>query len=293
MRYDTGPNPTIDHDPIRPSIMWNLPRMALAFACAALVMACATDDSEEDVARTWNESLVQIPAVVIGDAEVGVYGFMSQPHVVKAMDNLSGKERIPTVLYLHGCTGIGFDSSRDLQLLADFGYAVIAPDSFARRNRPQLCNPETHTSRVLPHVHDYRQAEIAYAVERMRALEWIDPDNIFLMGFSEGGIATARYGGDEFNGHIISGWTCQSSGYAQTAFMQGIAAAPSKPILAIVGAHDPWFQVWNKGHCGMSMAPGPHRRSIVIDTNLHQVTAYPEARRAIREFLRSYDFHRP
>ncbi len=282
-----------DSTPIRPSIMWNLPRMALAFACAALVMACATGDSEEGVARTWNEALVQIPAVAIGDAEVGVYGFMSQPHVVKAMDTLSGKVRIPTVLYLHGCTGIDTESSKDLQMLADFGYAVIAPDSFARRNRPQTCNTKTHTSRILPHIYDYRQAEIAYAAERIRALGWVDHDNIFLMGFSEGGIATARYEGDEFNGHIISGWTCQSSGYAQTAFMHGVAAAPSKPILAIVGARDPWFQIWNKGHCGMSMAPGPHRRSIVIDTNFHHATIHLEAQRAIREFLRSYSLHRP
>jgi len=37
-------------------------------------------------------------------------------------------------------------------------------------------------------------------------LSFIDRDRMFLVGFSEGGVAVSRYSGVEFVGRVVSGW---------------------------------------------------------------------------------------
>jgi len=52
-------------------------------------------------------------------------------------------------------------------------------------------------------VHEYRQAEIKYAVTRLSEIPFIDTSKMFLMGNSEGAFAAARYAGKEFKGRMI------------------------------------------------------------------------------------------
>lgn len=97
---------------------------------------------------------------------------------------------------------------RVFRRLADAGFVVIAPDSLARRYRPLQCDPKTQTGGYNLFVYDFRQAEINYAVQRLLEMPWVASGNMFLVGTSEGGVATALYRGDEFRARVVTQWTC-------------------------------------------------------------------------------------
>jgi len=145
----------------------------------------------------------------------------------------------PVLIYLHGCTGI--HPNHDLnwgEYISRMGFLVIMPDSFARQNRVANCDPilQRRTNRF-PDAYKYRQEEIIFTVERIKNLPFINQKYIFLMGHSEGGIATAQSSITSFTGLIISGWSCtDSSGY----FPSGIKSPKTLPILAIADLNDPW-----------------------------------------------------
>ena len=111
-------------------------RIALLL-CMTVLSACVAGNSSfeyvSDVERTWVRGVVTLPPGVTGvDAVRGRVGA-----IIAKGD--SPDQALPLVLYLHGCTGIGNFAFFDK--LASSGYAVIAPDSFARRLRPRQCDP--------------------------------------------------------------------------------------------------------------------------------------------------------
>jgi poly(3-hydroxybutyrate) depolymerase len=172
-----------------------------------------------DVVRTWEEARIFLP----GSAAP------LKPSKVPAMER-----PLPTVLYLHGCTG--FDYSHDgtmggwAQTLTTAGYAVAMPTSFAREYRPRSCDQTTHTSGLAMEVMDMRLEELECALKQLRTSSWVDQRNLFLMGHSEGGITVARWSGVGFNGHIISGWTCTAPVFPS---FDGVRAPLATPVLAI------------------------------------------------------------
>lgn len=171
--------------------------------------------------------------------------------------------RFPVVIYLHGCTGLK-DSDRDvLRSIAQAGFIVVAPDSMARRYRPRQCNPRKRTGGFNLFVYDFRQAEINFALQMMVDLPWVDRNNLFLVGSSEGGLASALYRGSSFRARVITKWTCQGS-----PLVRGLSAPPDEPVLAIVRKSDPWYDPRNPGQagdCGAFMGERPGSRSWVID----------------------------
>ena len=187
------------------------------------------------------------------------------------------------MVYLHGCTGL---RNRDfLKRLASAGFAVIAPNSFARRHRPLQCDPDSRTGGYNLFVYDFRLAEISYALGRIGELGWVDANNLFLVGASEGGVAAALYRGDEFKARVIAQWTCNGA-----PIVRGIAAPASEPILAIVHIDDPWYAPertqGQTGDCGQFMAGRPSSRSIVIrGQGGHDVFKEPTNVEAIVAFL--------
>ncbi len=253
-----------------------------ALAILVGLSGCAINtatDSPEELARTWDSARVRIPGSVIGEQTRNIDWKMGSREVFQAMAEFPPHIRIPVVIYLHGCGGFGPAAVSDISKLSAEGYAVIAPDSFARRYRPPDCDQKTYTTGLFPQAHAFRQAEIKYAAQRVRELPWVDQANVFLMGFSEGGRATAAYEGDEFKGHIITGSTCDR---------QGIGAPRAKPVLAIVASNDPWFRNTRSAGCGMSMGSRPHAQFLVIPASEHHVTQYPAAWKALSDFLRQH-----
>jgi len=234
-----------------------VPLLVLA-ACGALSLP----DSRPDLERTWDRATVVVPAIGgrpirfarIGDGEIG-------------------RRRLPTVIYLHGCTGLG--DREFLKRLAAAGYAVIAPDSFARGYRPLQCDPKNKTGGYNLFVYEFRLAEVAFALQRVAELEWVDRNNLFLIGSSEGGVAAALYRGDEFNARVIAQWTCNGA-----PIVRGLGAPAGEPVLAIVHRGDPWYRPGRTrgqdGDCGQFMGDRPSSRSIVLSgSGAHNVFTEP------------------
>ena len=231
-----------------------------AMVSMLLLAGCALPalSSRSELARTWDRATVVLPTA--GGEEPLITMMNNSP--LAARRSVHGRaNKFPTVIYMHGCTGLG--SREFLKRLGGAGFAVIAPDSFARRFRPLQCDPRSKTGGYNLFVYDFRLAEIAYALHRIGELDWVDGDNLFLVGSSEGGVAAALYRGDEFNARVITQWSCNGA-----PVVRGIAAPPREPILAIVHAEDPWYvperTQGQRGHCGEFMAGRPSSRSIVI-----------------------------
>lgn len=240
------------------------------------LVAAAAVASTAEVARTWEEARVFLP----GSA------------VPLKPTNVPGRDRpLPTVLYLHGCTG--FDYSHDgtmggwAQTLTAAGYAVVMPTSFARGHRPQACDPATYTIRTELGIEvvDMRLEEIGYALTQLRTLAWVDQRNLFLMGHSEGGVTVARWGGSEFNGHIISGWTCT---HRSNPLFDGVRAPLATPVLAIAFESDPWWRGPLAGSCASKFGGRKDARQVVLPGSGHETASYREARAAALQFLRAH-----
>lgn len=58
-----------------------------------------------------------------------------------------------------------------------------------------------------------RQLDTLHAIQETRKLNWVDPDNIFPVGFSEGAIVSATLPAEldqPLRARVIEGWTCQA-----------------------------------------------------------------------------------
>jgi dienelactone hydrolase len=248
----------------------------LALALCLIASASAAGNGAIDVARTWEEGRVFLP----GSAAP------FKPANVPARD-----QPLPTVLYLHGCTG--FDYSHDgtmggwAQTLTAAGYAVVMPTSFAREYRPHTCDPATYTyaAELAMEVSDMRLEELEHALTRLRSVSWADRRNLFLMGHSEGGVSVARWRGGGLNGHIISGWTCTSR---SNPSFDGVRAPLATPVLAIAFESDPWFQGPLAGSCASKFGGRKDAQQVTLPGSGHATASHAKARTAVLRFLRDH-----
>ncbi len=229
-------------------------------------------EHESDIARTFDQAIVALPGRGGGQSMVAK---MDTPALRARLAAERGR-RYPTVLFMHGC-----DGPRNLQALramARRGFAVIAPDSFARRFRPRQCDRRTRRGGRNYYVFDFRSAEISYALTRFRDLAWVDKKKFFLVGVSEGGLAAAQHRGSAFRARVISAWTCHGSD-----LVNGLGAPADEPVLALVHAKDPWYTRGRSrrlsGDCGKFFGLGrPRSRSIIIrEGTRHDVLSDPKA----------------
>lgn len=271
-------------------------RIAVLFVVASSVLwASAAFTSETDhlwqpdwlavsdkteVHRTWSRALVYLPQEAGGH-----FGRLlaNQESFAEEVTSNPKKPKLPTILYLHACEGLGHHRE-DLKRLSKLGFVVIAPDSFAREHRPLGCDEERERFiRYFDIAAAFQKAELDYAVQRLREFSWIDRSNLFLIGSGLGGMVAAHYQGADFAGHVIEGWGCRGP----NRVFDGIWAPRDVRIFSAVSRNDPWYQK-NPGFgvdCASFLRDRPGSVSVVLERPAHYVSWYPKSRAALIKFL--------
>lgn len=266
-------------------------RLICLIMASGLMAACeapvAMLDSRPDIELTWEKAVVALPPSRSG--EEPFVGRLSDAGVAKRVASYPLVTRLPTVFYSHGCTGLG--KFEFFKALAAAGFAVIAPDSMARRYRPLQCDPKTQTGGFNLFVYDFRLTEISFGLDRLHRLAWVDRSNLFLIGISEGGVAAALYRGDEFRARVIAQWTCSGA-----PIVEGLGAPQGEPVLAIVHSGDPWYDAkktkLQRGDCGAWFGGRQGSRSYVLrGGSQHDVFTSEQSLKAILDFLNTNKSH--
>jgi dienelactone hydrolase len=187
----------------------------------------------------------------------------------------TGATNPPVVVLLHGCAGIGPGIRNWGRVLRSAGYLVIAPDSFARRDRSQWCNPRTHTTPPADRgkAQALRTEEIAYALTRVREL---GPPRAVLMGHSEGGVAAGLDTGG-WDAYIVSGYSCRL-----------LRIPVTSPTLLLSYETDPWVvAAGGTNDCPAAAASRPRTTSYVASGHGHDLGFDRKAHTAVLDFLDS------
>jgi dienelactone hydrolase len=269
----------------------HLLKLLAATVLAALAMlgnVAATEwltDEQDELDRTWAGGYIFYPKA----------NRFSWGHIGEVMGDanatLAGR-RYPTIVYMHGCSGIDIASTQTARdFLLKGGFVVVMPDSFARRNKPVSCILKSHTSGLHRAVIFWRQAEARNAIREAKRLPFVDPNNVFLVGLSEGAITTATTSGNEHvNARIVEGWTCHA-GWPE---YWGLAAPKSEPVLTLSSDDDPWFQIAVlKGDCGVFMNKRNGSKAVIwhqphpLATEHFQLW-HPDAMAVALQFLRAH-----
>jgi dienelactone hydrolase len=249
---------------------------------AAAEMTPADWSDPAEMARAWDAALVRVPGA---DG-----GFTVSTTAALAAGGKPPAGGWPTIIYLHGCSGVWEGTLRRVGFFAANGFLVIAPASMARAKYPMSCDPVARTAGLYRDTLKMRQFDAGYAIEMARKLPQVDPDNIFLVGLSQGGITTATFApsgpAQKLRARVVEGWTCHA-GWREYA---GVNAPDDEPVLTLVGEMDPWFQNdWTRGDCGRYLDPGNGSRSVVYRdeplTATHELLDFPEPRREVLDFL--------
>jgi hypothetical protein len=248
-------------------------------------MRAGDADDPAELARVWASAIVYVPEgsgrarqLSVGD----LAGWRPK----------AGVKRLPLAIHLHGCSGIWAGTHRRLKYLASLGFVAIAPASFARAKYPRSCNVAAHRGGFYRPILALRQADAGYAIEQGKRLNFVDPDQVLLSGLSEGAIATATFRpdgrGQRIRAKVIEGWTCT----AAWPEYHGLVSAAQMPVLALVGADDPWFQnPVLQGDCGAFMPTGGAGQSVVYRTGplsrRHELLDFAAPRQVLEIFLRA------
>jgi len=246
-------------------------------------MSSADWSSPDELHRTWQAALVRLPR----NQQVFAGQISDLP-----LEGVSVEKQLPTVIYLHGCSGIWWGTYIRLDFFAENGFAVIAPASFARAKYPKSCDPATKRAGLYRETLKMRQYDALNAIKNAKRLNWVDSKNLFLVGFSQGGITSATLSTNidtTVNARVIEGWTCHA-GWNE---YRGTNAPTSQPVLALVADQDPWFQdSWTRGSCGRYMNSENGSRSMVYRTgslmSKHSLLDDPDVQALVLEFLRSH-----
>lgn len=142
----------------------------------------------------------------------------------------------PTILYMHGSSGLYRGEVYQRYIVEELGYLFFAPNSYKIKDRPTYQSP-TKLKKYMK-VHKVQVAEIDYNSKRLLKSGFVDKNNLFLMGNSEGGLAAAIFQSNKFNDRIITAFSCESP-YFYTNFQLG--SKKSEPFLNIIGTHDEFF----------------------------------------------------
>ncbi len=241
-----------------------------------------TDPAE--MRRAWNAAIVHVP----GKDRKSIESSVSELQDGK----FKFGQKLPAVVYMHGCSGIWPGTHMRTKFLAENGFVVVAPASLARKKYPRSCELDSYTAGMYRQTLKMRQADAGYAIEQIRKLPFVDGDRIVLMGLSQGGITAAtfkpRNKQQKVRARIIEGWTCHDS----WPEYNGVRASASEPVLALVGTKDPWFRDTSQGDCQPFLNPNNGSASIVYAdeplASRHELLEFNSPKQEVVHFLRRH-----
>jgi len=241
----------------------------------------------ENFQETYTKAYIGIPKGY-GGLDEAFIGYMDE--FVALYPNFAPKCKIPTVLYMHGSGDFVWGDTYRSWIVNDLGFAFISPHSHIIKNRPIYKSPAPKSK--YKKVHRLRQAEIKYASRQMRKSTWIDTNNLFLLGNSEGALAAGIYQGNEFKARIILAWSCEDGYYSEDTEIGGHT---DEPILSIIGTEDEYFGVDSKfnhpkhkiqGHCIEALLEHGNSKVVVLPKAKHNLTDNPYTKYEIINFLK-------
>ncbi|MCK9908151.1 dienelactone hydrolase family protein [Microbacteriaceae bacterium K1510] len=149
-----------------------------------------------------------------------------------------GNGPFPAVVLMHGCGGwqsavlSGLHSHT--QYFLDHGYAVLNLDSFGSRGTSggTVCESTARLVRAL----DYRTYDAFDALRYMRSLSYVDKDNIFLMGQSNGGSVAINAAKNRRH----DGYRAVAAYYPWCGSLGGANVKLSAPLIIFSGGRDDW-----------------------------------------------------
>ncbi len=255
-------------------------RIAVALFLAMVLSISSARADETELQRTWDAARVYLPSTTpAGFVEAGV------SDIEDRIDPQSPP--VALIVYAHGCSGLSRITDSTGRFLAQAGYAVIAPDSFARVDKPKSCDPATHRGGLHRAVLGWRQDEMRHAVEQASLVRSFIDLPVVIMGHSQGAITVATIEDVPAAARIVEGWTCHA-GWPE---YRGLNNEPDQPVLALVGRDDPWFKTQILGgDCGAFMKEGDGSRSIVYEkpgylAGKHWLSVDRAVQQEILEFL--------
>ena len=195
---------------------------------------------------------VRFPSVAVRNSPAG-------PEITAALYRPQGAGPFPAIVLAHSCAGVGPHTEIWGRRLAEWGYVVIAPDSFGPRGVTSVCGKGTIVSGTA------RVADIAGAMDYLNAQPFVRKNDIGLIGHSHGGWTTMR---------AVQG----SFGLAGRGLRAAVAYYPScsaafdsdfaVPLLILIGDRDDWTPASN---CQRMQAAGFTRPELV------KLVTYPDA----------------
>lgn len=102
----------------------------------------------------------------------------------------NGKEKMPAVIFSHGYNGSGRDGQAHAETLAAMGFAMCCYDFCGGSSYSRSDGATTEMSIFT------EQADLEAVLEAVRSLDYIDANNIFLIGASQGGAVSAMAAAD-------------------------------------------------------------------------------------------------
>jgi dienelactone hydrolase len=143
----------------------------------------------------------------------------------------SGDGPHPTVILLHGCSGVTQNVTAWAMWLRSEGYAALVLDSFSARGLRTVCGDPR------PLMGDVRAHDVFAAAARLKTLAAVDGNRIAAMGFSHGGWTA------------LWAWRMQQR-YPEARIRALIAFYPAcgpalpvgdaPPLLMLLGGQDDW-----------------------------------------------------
>ncbi len=182
----------------------------LALLCASSVAAAQT---------------VSFRGVAVGSIAAG-------PEISGALYKPEGAGPFPAIVLAHTCSGVNPHTATWGRLLASWGYAVVAPDSFGPRGfSGGLCARGTQVSG------SERVTDVAGALDWLNSQSFVQKNRIGLIGHSHGGWTAVRA--------VQKSYDLAARGLkAAVAYYPSCSAGNDRdvavPLLILIGDRDDW-----------------------------------------------------